>query len=189
MVLDQVAQPRVQPVKGRVVRRQDQGVRRQQFQEALVGGQPVFERVGLGLAPHHTDVGGDLRYDLVARNEDIQPLAVQAGVLGAVPAPYHHSPAPAINQQAGAVDQPPIRRGHGFDVAAETAPALLRSLYLGQRIAGLLQEESGGPAEMLPLHPAERQAAEEFRLGHVKRHLPALAQPAGHADVIGVVVG
>ena len=50
VVLDQASQARMQAVKRRIVRRQNQCVRRQDIEKPVVGGQPLLERVGLRLA-------------------------------------------------------------------------------------------------------------------------------------------
>ena len=106
-----------------------------------------------------------------------------------MPAPHHHPPALAIDDEAGAIHQAAIGSGHRLDVIAETAKTFARALHLLGAIARLLQVERTTPAEIIPLHPAEGEPAEILGLGHVKRHLPALAKPAGHTDMVGVIVG
>src|SRR3546814_2609206 len=81
MVLLKLAQPFVQPVKGKVVGGKDEHIRRQLL-EPFDARKPVAQRIGQGLGGIYRNIGRDSGKHLISRNHQSPILRDETGMFG-----------------------------------------------------------------------------------------------------------
>ena len=188
-MLEELLDANVEAEEGVLVRRQHQ---RLCGELAITRQRPevLLERIGLGLARIDADVRRDLGQDLIARDHQPELLAVEAGLLGRVAAAHHHAPGTAADVDALAVDDAPVGlrdRRHALAVVAVAAtPDPLQGLLAE---AGAAVERDHRLRRPLLGVEAQHAAEQPFGPSHPQLGPPALGEPAGEAQVIGVKVG
>src|SRR3546814_7080878 len=94
MVLLKLAQPFVQPVKGKVVGGKDEHIRRQLL-EPFDARKPVAQRIGQGLGGIYRNIGRDSGKHLISRNHQSPILRDETGMFGRMAAADRDPPPPA----------------------------------------------------------------------------------------------
>ena len=157
--------------------------------EFINGVKKLLQRVALRLLVVNAHIGRDARQHHVAANEQFVGLAVQRDVFRRVPKTADTAPLPRANGERVAVLHAPVLAGNrGHQLGKVIGPAL-DLLHRGGVVQPMLGKKGGG-----------RVAPKTGRaVGANARHavvggadpepcVPALAQPVGQANVVGVHV-
>ena len=129
------------------------------------------------------------RQHLVARDQQLEIGAVEAGVLGRVAAADHHAPQVLSYAQFLAVVQAAVAVGQGVDVLAEVAEAGAVGLQRAVTPACAAVEGDGVGRRLAAAVRDHDAAVQIFQARHVQRHMELARQPAGQAHMVGVHVG
>ena len=137
----------------------------------------------------HRHVRRDAGQDLVTGDQHLQFRAVQAGVLGRVPAADHHTPGVRADAQLLAVAQAPIAVRERVDVLAEVAETRTVGLDRRRAPAGTAAELDGIIRRLAAGVGHHDAAAQVLQPRHPQANAELARQPAGHADMVGMHVG
>ena len=187
VMVAQEGEPRVQAAERETVRRQHQGVRRHRL-EAAERVEIEAQRIEPGLLGPDTDVGRDLRQDLIAGDQHAARFVPEARVLGRVAEDRQNAKRPAADRDC---------------IALTDAPELARHLRHEARIviaaASELHERLGPAAVPTEVGQARLEVGrataapgvlrvEPLRLRAPELGLPTRREPARVAHVIGMEV-
>ena len=183
MMLAQLGEPVMQPVKRQAMRRQHQRIRRQRL-EPRQRIQILLHRVGLRLRRRRDHRWRHVRQDLIARDQDFVVLAKEQRMFGRMPARRDH---------------PPLALAHGDHVAVPNAGEFARRPQAQKFRLALRFHDPGGiiVRRAVSLHEGGKMlvrsflalmphlpAAEPFGQRHANRAFHFLHQVSGEAEMI-----
>ncbi|MCY1217580.1 hypothetical protein D9M72_294980 [compost metagenome] len=171
-----------------VVGRQHQHVWRHHAPDARQGRLPAGQRVRVRLHRMHRDIGRNARQDLVAGNHHEQIGRVQAGMLRRMALPRDDLPVVGADAKHRAILDAAVAARQARDHSARAAKAVAVAVE-GRFVP------TGAPAEckafgrhFLAGFGNGGKAVQVLQARHPEVALEPLHQPAGHANVIGMLV-
>ena len=185
VMLTQIGNALMHTGERRVVRGQHQRVGRQ-VGKTVEAAEVTRQRVAVGLLRPQRDVGADARQDDVAGDQQPVLRAGETGMLRAMPLADDDLPAAIADADRLAAEHTAIGRRDRLHPFAVASDPFQQGGHLFRADAGAGVE---GPCHFLAaaiILGALVAAIEPFRLRHPQRRIPALGQPAGLADMIGV---
>ena len=171
-----------------VVRRQDEGFRWYRCSQLGERGEKAGERIAIGFVGLDADIGRDFGQHLIAGDQHPDLRAIKTGELGCMAFADDHPPLSSTDFDGHPVGQPLKTRRHRGNTAAIALFPLAEELDRRRVEPGTAGEVAARGGEII-ITAAHHAGKQPFFFADPQGSLPALGQPAGEPDMVGVVVG